>query len=221
MATPLGHALAGYIISQCTHVASRPNREDVERGNVPPSLLRYLADTLNAQQASIGRWAVMLLCVFMSLAPDLDLIPGMVQGQPILYHGGISHSLGMAVVASALAAWGATLLGMPWRTAFVLSLGAYGSHLLLDMLGPDGREPYGIPLLWPLSDATFLSPVPLLRGVHHASTAGAGFGEFLQGVFSWYNVVSIFVEFLIILPFWLICTLLHWRYTICLRLLPN
>lgn len=230
MATPFGHALAGYVISQFTDVASDPgasdtgaNDRDKTQGteHARPSLLRYIAETLNAQHAKVGQWTVMLLCVFMSLAPDLDLIPGMLQGQPVLYHGGISHSLGMALLVSGLVAWGATYLGVGWRTAFVLGCSAYCSHLLLDMLGPDGREPYGIPLLWPLSDATFLSPVPLLRGVHHASTTGAGFGEFLQGVFSWHNVLSILVESLVILPVWLFNYFFHWRYRICLRLLPN
>ena len=34
---------------------------------------------------------------------------------------------------------------------------AYGSHLLLDWLAVDMRMPYGLQLLWPLSDAWYIS----------------------------------------------------------------
>ena len=35
-------------------------------------------------------------------APDLDFIPGLILGRPNLYHHGISHSLGAAVIFSCI-----------------------------------------------------------------------------------------------------------------------
>jgi hypothetical protein len=48
-------------------------------------------------------------------------------------------------------------------------LAAYGSHLILDWLTVDRTVPQGIPLLWPFSEAVFLSPLPLFTDIHHGS----------------------------------------------------
>lgn len=155
------------------------------------------------------------------MAPDLDLLPGLLQGKPILYHGGISHSLTMGLCVSLLVALFSRWRGFSFRTTFVFGFSAYASHLLLDMLGPDGREPYGIPLFWPLVDATYLFPRPLLLGVHHASSASAGLAEFLRGVFSLHNVAALLIETLLILTIWMSFLLIKRRDSICPRLFPK
>ena len=121
MATPIGHAVAGLVISG----VSKP-------------------------QTRKERIALALVCTFAALAPDLDVIPGLLLGTPARFHGGISHSLGFAVALSLAIAGAYRLVGKPSKEIFLLAVTAYISHLALDMLGPDGRPPYGIPFFWPL-----------------------------------------------------------------------
>ena len=203
MATPIGHALAGLAVSSLIY----RNDELPEAYN-----LKARPGGSKIQKLLYNRGAIALLSVFMAMAPDLDLIPGILQGQPILYHGGIAHSLGSGILLS-------LLVVALWRTAwqrvngrwfvlegtlgfiFTTSLLAFSTHLLLDMLGPDGREPFGIPALRPLSEARFLSPIPILLGVHHASKTTAAFAEFLNGVFSLHNMIAILWESVLTVPF--------------------
>ncbi len=171
MATPLGHMLAGLALG------------------------RGFDD-------SSGRTAlgVTIGCVVLAVAPDLDFLPGLLQGQPVLYHQGPSHSL---VVGLALSL-GATLLIRPDRRhllrTWLLLFAAFSSHLAIDSLGPDGRPPIGMPLLWPFSDASWLAPVTLLPGVRHAASDSESARTWLAMVFSWHNVRVILVEIALLGP---------------------
>jgi membrane-bound metal-dependent hydrolase YbcI (DUF457 family) len=140
------------------------------------------------------------LGVALAVAPDLDVIPGLLVGQPALYHAEASHSLGAALAVSAAAAVLLRVVGLSFLAAFLVGFLAYGSHLALDMVGVDGRPPFGIPLLWPLSDMRFISPVPLLPGVRHAATASTGTVDWLQALFSLRNVIAIGIEVLVTGP---------------------
>lgn len=85
-----------------------------------------------------------------ALAPDLDLLVG--------DHRGISHSLGAAVVAGAVAWCAATVGGARagsgsqaaarWGGAVGL---AWASHVFLDWLSNDTRPPIGVMALWPMT----------------------------------------------------------------------
>ena len=172
MATPLGHALAGYAVYNFTKAAQ--GRDDL---------------------------SLMLLCVFMATAPDLDFLPGLLVGRPALFHQSITHSLGAAMLVSLGAAgvWGLRSRSFP--AVFSYCLVAYLSHLILDLLGPDQRPPYGIPLLWPSSEAHFISPVPILLGVRHAATATASTQEWVLGLLDLHNLAAIAWETIVVLPF--------------------
>jgi inner membrane protein len=171
LATPVGHILAGYAIYGFT---KEPKAKE--------------------------QMGLAFLAVFAAIAPDLDLLPGLLVGKPALYHGGISHSLGFALMVSLGAAGIMKLRGKAFLPVFSLSFLAYSSHLLLDWLGPDGRWPFGIPVFWPISSETFLSPAPVFLGVHHAGTTEASIGDWLQGVFSLHNVVAVTLEAALITP---------------------
>lgn len=172
MATPFGHALAGY--AAYSTISTSHSRERIE---------------------------LTLLCIFMAMAPDLDLLPGLVQGQPVLYHGSISHSLGFALGVSLIIAAIYYFKQKSFSLIFKLCFIAYTSHLVLDYLGPDGRAPYGIPLFWPVSGEHFLSPIPLLLGTRHVGSTTASTLEFIKGVLSLYNVAAIALEMALIAPF--------------------
>lgn len=172
MATPIGHAVAGLVISGVSKYQTRKERI-----------------------------ALALVCMFAAMAPDLDVIPGLLLGAPARFHGEISHSLVFAAALSLAIAGAYRLVGKPSKEIFLLALTAYISHLALDMLGPDGRPPYGIPLFWPLSGQTFISPVPILLGARHAASASTGIAEWVGNLLSLRNVAAIAVETLLLVPF--------------------
>jgi inner membrane protein len=137
---------------------------------------------------------LVLLAVVMANVPDLDFLPGILVGMPTLYHQGVTHSLAAAALASFVGAIVLRHLGLPFGAAFRVGLAAYASHLALDLVGPDARLPFGIPLFWPLSDAHFLSPVPLLPGVHHAARTESSISEWLTGILVMRNIGAMAVE---------------------------
>lgn len=144
--------------------------------------------------------ATLWLCLLMSIAPDLDFIPGIFQGQPNLYHQGISHSVGAALVVSLAAAF-LVSEGSLYRRWMLLGC-AYASHLVVDFLAPDGRPPYGQPLFWPISNEYYMAPssLQLLWGVHHAKATSAATTEWLSGIFQPRNLGAISIEVLVTLP---------------------
>ena len=171
MASPIGHAIAGYAVHEFGRPAERLN----------PSFLA--------------------LTLLMAVAPDFDFLPGILKGQPALYHQGITHSFGVAAVVSLAAAilYARSRGGIlsAWRILFL----SYSTHMLIDLFGPDKRPPIGVPLFWPFSDATYLSPVQLLMGISHAKSTSVKTGEWLATVFQWRNVAAIGLECAATLPF--------------------
>jgi inner membrane protein len=146
------------------------------------------------------RTCLLLWAVAFAIAPDLDVVPGLLLAQPALFHQGISHSIGFAIAAGLVGAASFRMKGEAALSGFLLAACAYASHLLLDLFGPDRRLPYGIPLFWPLSLETYLSPVELLPGMRHAATTDATTLEWLRGIFAWHNVRALVVEALILGP---------------------
>jgi membrane-bound metal-dependent hydrolase YbcI (DUF457 family) len=172
MATPIGHSLAGYAIY---------------RALVP---------------AKDRRPALLFFAAVMATAPDLDFVPGILAGAPATYHQGLSHSLAFGVIAGVTSALVLrAIAGTAARLGFLLGFLCYASHLVVDLFGPDTRPPYGIPLFWPFSDHTFLSPVQLLLGVAHAGRTSASTGEWVNAVLTLYNVAALGLEIALILPF--------------------
>lgn len=181
MSSPFGHSLAGYVISS------------------------YKFKTLKPQNVKL-----LFFYIFIANTPDLDFLPGLIIGKLNLYHHGISHSLGAAILISFVLAF-----FINWkhhkhiRSDFLLFLSLYCSHLLLDYLCFDSRPPLGIPLFWPLSNKYYI--FPLLPGVRHSALDHATIEEFLEGIFSSHNLYVIFLEFIMMIPFILLLLLLK-RY---------
>lgn len=169
MATPIGHALAGYAVLRLVPAPAR-------------------------------RRSMLLLALTMANTPDLDFLPGLLVGAPALYHQGPTHSLAGALAVSLVAAGVCQLARQPSRVAFAVGFLAYASHLALDLLNPDARAPYGLPLFWPVSDAHVLSPVALLPGVRHAPSTGASTLTWLAGILDPVNLWAVTVEIVLIGP---------------------
>jgi inner membrane protein len=127
MPTPLGHALAG-IAAGAASTGSRP---------------------------LMGNWRDLILFSLLGQLPDLDFIPGIIMGKPDMYHHGISHSLGAALMVGLIV----FLIkikrsgGLRWGLmAFWVVL----SHVVLDAINVDTSYPHGVPLLWPFSSEYYL-----------------------------------------------------------------
>jgi len=105
----------------------------------------------------------------------------------------MTHSLsavGLVVVATGLIAWRLRRDDV-WYTVVVCAL-AYASHLGLDWLGSDTKLPAGIQLLWPFSDAWFISSLGVFRGTD--------FGGFFRIPVMVSNTLAVLQELLILTP---------------------
>lgn len=110
------------------------------------------------------RPALLAAAVVFANAPDVDFLPGLLAGDPELFHRGPTHSIGAAVLLGVLATI-ATRVLLPSHGALRMGLLAglaWASHLVVDAITADVMPPHGVMLLWPLSSAFFLAPRPLL-----------------------------------------------------------
>jgi inner membrane protein len=116
------------------------------------------AEADSRPRASLGT-----LLAFAALAelPDLDVV-GVACGLPDVGaggHRGASHSFVLALALGLGGALVARRFGWPFVRTAVAATIAVASHGILDALGAGGR---GIEMLWPLSDARFMSPWRIL-----------------------------------------------------------
>lgn len=171
MATPIGHAIAAYAVSQG---GIRSDGKD--------------------------KLLFLVLCMFAAVAPDLDFVPGILSGQPALYHQGVSHSFIVGLLVSLIMAGFCRLTEYDFRVRFTLFFLSYISHFILDFFGPDSRPPLGQPLFWPFSMSHYMAPFQIFPGVRHASSTSVGTTEWVSTVLQIQNLKAIGVELLILLP---------------------
>ncbi|RPI85044.1 MAG: metal-dependent hydrolase [Chloroflexi bacterium] len=183
MPSPVGHTIAGLAVALISQ--KRKNR-------------RYIFP--------------IILCVFFATVPDFDFIPGLLMNRPALFHGDLTHSIGFAFVISAVAAVSLRLKGLSILSTFTLGFTSYLTHLLLDLFNPDGRPPYGIPLLWPISETYYLSPWTMFTGVQHASSTSTTTLDFLRQVITFHNIKAIGVEILLVTPISILIIWLRHKY---------
>jgi len=124
------------------------------------------------------RPALLLAAVALANGADLDFLPGLVIGRAGAYHRGMTHTLAAVLAVGTAVALGAGLAGR--RRAVLVRAAAwaaavYASHLVLEYLTVDALHPYGGRFLWPLSDAYYLAPTPVLDGVIIDSSGRAAF----------------------------------------------
>ena len=111
------------------------------------------------------KWSWLLTCLFILTAnlADFDFLPGILIHQPQLFHRGVSHSLGAALICGLIAGSAIAL----WKKrsfvkSFCVASAVYFSHVVLDYFwghGPDAA----MPIFWPLSSAKFISPLHHFR----------------------------------------------------------
>lgn len=131
---------------------------------------------LDRQRPSLRRTA---LLVAVGLAPDLDLLFGT--------HSTYTHSVGAVALATAIA-WIVTRDAR--LTAAVAA--AWSSHLLLDWMGSDTRDPIGIMALWPLSTEHYQSDLYVFDAISRR--------YWMPEQFVWGNLRAAIREVAILLP---------------------
>ena len=129
--------------------------------------------------------------VFGSLA-DADFIVAQVTTETYLHHHYFSHSIPFALAFTAFCWIVLKLLRQrsPGKWACLFGA-AYLSHLLLDYFTEDGSYPYGIPLLWPLTNTHFMAPVTIFYSIHRGMW---------EAIFSPENLLALVVEMAIMVP---------------------
>ncbi len=171
MSTPIGHSLAGIALSRLT----------------------------SSSAATPGyRWYA--FGIVAANAADLDFLPGLLTGNINLYHQGLTHSIFFALVFGLVSAifiskW------LHYRPLPVAAAGIlfYCSHLILDYFRADAREPFGIPLFWPLSDQHWISSKQVFHGIKHG-VPGDNLTVFFSQLFSHTNLIAVGIEIIILLP---------------------
>ena len=101
-------------------------------------------------------------------------------------HRGASHSLPVAIAIGLLGGLIARRLRWPVLQTVLATTVAVGSHALLDVLGAGGR---GLPLLWPFSEARFISPIRIFPDAPRG-----------LALLSWPGMTNVAIEFAVFLP---------------------
>ncbi len=158
-----------------------------------------------ARWRSPSVWLLLGASIVAANLPDLDIVVSQatdMSGTFLLRHRGPAHSLGGALVFGLLVYLAARLLAVraPGRLALTLSA-AYVSHLALDLLNADLRPPYGIPLLWPLTERYVVGPAIFLN-IDWAHRSGW---------FTWHTLAALALEAALLAPLSALSLWLVWR----------
>jgi inner membrane protein len=130
----------------------------------------------------------------------------LIVGAPNRFHHGATHSIGAALVFATLLTLLLRLLGKEGGARpFLVFLGLYVSHLLLDYFGTDTSPPFGIPALWPASAATYMAPVTPFGDIHRTNSTA----DFFPSLFSAHNLWAVSLECLFLVPLLLLA--FAWR----------
>jgi inner membrane protein len=137
-------------------------------------------------------WKKILLYIFCANIPDLDLLPGALQGDINKYHHGVTHTLGFSIflaliVAAILKIKKSEKILFPFLLTFLLLF----SHVVLDLFAQDTAPPYGVMLLWPFTSQYFIS-FPLFLQISRGSS--------WISIFNSANVGALLRELIIFLP---------------------
>lgn len=135
MPSPLGHSLAGALVYHT-----------------------------RARGAWSHDWKMLLFLIFCANCSDLDFVPGFFLGDVYRYHHGVSHSLAGSLMMG-LVLW--MIYGW-WRRRWSaadagLIVLAVLLHPLLDLFVADPQPPYGCPVAYPITDASWMSPLVFFK----------------------------------------------------------
>lgn len=125
------------------------------------ALVAHASGPSDSSRVPFQRWVA--ACLFFSMAPDLDALPGILLGDLGGWHNSFSHSVPFAVLfCAATVGLAARWIGVVRKgRVFAVALGCYLGHILMDWM-TQGR---GVMLAWPLTPERFSSPISLFTGL--------------------------------------------------------
>ena len=139
---------------------------------------------------------LLLGAVFLANLADLDVLPGVVLGDPSSFHHQGMHSLlavALCGLALALVAGRRKLSKVRWG---IWASALYGCHVLMDLLVDDPGPPFGAQVLWPFSEKYFISPItPFASFEYFDPTRGM-----LNTMLSSHNLMTALKEILLLAP---------------------
>lgn len=156
--SPVAHSAMGYLIYK------------LAKRDIPYPLRKHSASGLK----------LLLATVFLSLLPDLDVLPGIVFGDMMRFHNQWTHSLITGLGVALAAGLAGRLRGSNIKFWFLAALLAYEFHVIMDYFTVGSR---GIMLFWPLSVDRFQSSFKLFTGVRWS-----------EGLFSPVHIVNLATE---------------------------
>src|SRR3954452_15490066 len=133
-------------------------------------------------------WVTLVLFAGLALLPDADVLLVSLGAcdAGACAHRGASHSLPVAIALGLLSGLVPRPRRWPVLKTILATTTAVGSHALLDVLGAGGR---GLPLLWPFSEARFISPVRIFPDAPRG-----------LALLSWPGMTNVAIEFAVFLP---------------------
>ena len=163
-------------------------------------------------------WRRLLLAVIIANVADLDLIPGIIAGEPDRFHHvGFSHSAVFAIVGGLAVGALAAAAGTRWPvvsrrlsavtgTALMVGL-LLLSHVVLDAFNQDFRPPAGVPMWWPFSTGHVQS-YPWFVDVAKLRGKGSPL-DFVASLLTVHNLYALLWEFLTLAP--IVALVAWWR----------
>jgi membrane-bound metal-dependent hydrolase YbcI (DUF457 family) len=133
-----------------------------------------------------------LLIIFISVIPDLDVIPGFFAGLPAKYHHGISHSFFSAIIFGLLFSYLIYVFKKNYFFArFLFFTTIYSFHIIFDLFSVDTGEVnvFGMPIFFPFSSYLYRSSISLFT----SSVMKNGLLTF-NSVFRYYNLFPVIIE---------------------------
>lgn len=169
MATPFGHSLIAGVF--------------------------YLGTKRRSSASKSFDWRLFLFALFMVNAPDLDILADVISGGGTQLHHGPTHSFVFAIpvaliVSIVLKKYAKWFPQLSFLRLLIMSYALYISHVVVDLVTLDNGIPYGMPLVWPLSNSYTTIPIYVIPNVLH----GGG------GILSVHNASVILREFVLFTP---------------------
>ena len=107
------------------------------------------------------KWKEIVFFIFSANVPDIDHIPYFVfrTKESYLYHHGITHTLGFAILYGVIvAALYKRFFREKFIKSFIIFFTLVYSHVLLDFFSTDDVTPIGVMLFYPFSSTYLISP---------------------------------------------------------------
>lgn len=176
MPLPLGHSLMGYTLAEGSRI-----------------------------KLSRNVWMNIFIFALLANLPDIDYLPGYLEGFPNRYHHHEIHSLGFAALMGLVGGLVYLRMAGKFWACFLPIFFAVSSHLLLDLVTEDFSDPRGMMLLWPLNSEFYDCSWKIFKAVSKSNHSA----DFFISLFTLHNVRVVLIELIIMVPLALAVTFIR------------